>query len=414
MQNFGEVLCSQRATAIMLLPCACERCTARLTTCPGVATRASELAASRSPEDAGLLARFVMGCQGDAAKAAHVLTDSLLWRHEFGTDTLRDASDERWRAIQRYYPMGLLDGRDAQGLPVIVVRLGLCDPSGAPVPRVYADETGEEAWLKSHVWLNEQADKVAPERIVIMDLHNMSRVHVRPASLAMLQRAVAIDQRHYPGCIKRYFLVNAPVLLRSVWSVIASWLDPISLDRVRVLGDARSDPSVAAELRAAVPPDVLPEYVGGEARGCVPVHPLLRAGFTPIDAEVLATLPMGTRGRATAAVPSAGFGASGGSVLWVRALFYSGVAADVELEAHWLGSSGETLNVALQRRELPAEYAPSELQLDAAPTDARTLALVLHNEQAWKERSVLWHVEGLAREAWDVQVVASSSTSDET
>tara|TARA_B110001452_G_scaffold211338_1_gene181809 strand:- start:376 stop:1569 length:1194 start_codon:yes stop_codon:yes gene_type:complete len=394
----------------MQLPCACERCATRLTVCPSVATRASELAASRSPEDVALLARFVAGCQGDAAKAVHVLTNSLLWRHEFGANTLRDASDERWRAIQRYYPMGLLDGRGLQGLPVIVVRLGLCDPTGAPVPRVYADETGEEAWLKSHVWLNEQADKVAPERIVIMDLHNMSRVHVRPASLAMLQRAVAIDQRHYPGCIKRYYLVNAPALLRSVWSVIASWLDPISLDRVRVLGDTRSDPSVAAELRAIVPPDVLPEYVGGEARGCVPVHPLLRAGFTPVDAEVLATLPMGTRGRATAAVPSCGFGAAtGGSVLWVRALFYSGVAADIELEAHWLGSTGEPLGVALQRRALAAEYAPSELQLGPAPTDALTLALVLHNEEAWKERTVLWHVEGLERDAWDVQVVASSS-----
>lgn len=391
----------------MQLPCACERCTARLAVCPSVVARAIELAASSSPADQGLVARFVMGCVGDAAKSAHVLTDSLLWRHEFGADALRDASDERWRAVQRYYPMGLLDGRDVQGRPVIVVRLGLCDPRGAPVPHVYADETGEEAWLKSHVWLNEQAGRVATERIVIMDLHNMSRVHIRPASLAMLQRAVAIDQRHYPGCIKRYYLVNAPALLRSVWSAIASWLDPISLDVVRVLGDTRSDPSVAAELRAVVPPDVLPEYMGGEARGCVPVHPLLRAGFTPVDDEVLATLPMGTRGRATAAAHSTGFGAAGGSVLWVRALFYSGVAADIELEAHWLGSSGSPLSVALQRRELAAEYAPSQLRLGPAPTDACTLALVLHNEEAWKERTVLWHVEGLDREAWDVQVVAS-------
>ena len=45
--------------AAMQLPCACERCTTRLTVCPSVATRASELADSRSPDDAGLLARFV-------------------------------------------------------------------------------------------------------------------------------------------------------------------------------------------------------------------------------------------------------------------------------------------------------------------------------------------------------------------
>ena len=51
--------------------------------------------------------------------------------------------------------------------------------------------------------------------------------------------------------MRRFYVVNAPRLLRSVWSVVTSWLDPTSLDLVRVLG-ATSDPAVAAQLLAEV------------------------------------------------------------------------------------------------------------------------------------------------------------------
>ena len=109
-------------------------------------------------------------CSGDALKASHVLTDSLLWRHEFGADALRDTTGPagtdpsgpavvafaRWAAVQRFFPMDLLEAHGAHGHPVAVVRLGLCDPTFHSL-RVHGDETGEEAWLRAHVALNEQA-----------------------------------------------------------------------------------------------------------------------------------------------------------------------------------------------------------------------------------------------------------------
>ena len=154
------------------LPCACERCAPRLAGCAVVAAQARALAVSAAPEDLSRVARFLAACSGDVLKASHVLTDSLLWRHEFGAaDALRDTTgpagtdasgpavvaSARCAAVQRFCPMGLLEAHGAHGHPVAVVRLGLCDPTFHSL-RVHGDETGEEAWLRAHVSLNEQAN----------------------------------------------------------------------------------------------------------------------------------------------------------------------------------------------------------------------------------------------------------------
>lgn len=394
--------------APLTLPCMCERCAVRLASCLPAAGKAQALSVSQAAEDVALRSRFLAGSSGDAAKAAHVLTDSLLWKHEFGVDRLLadgDASDKRLHTVQRYFPMGLLDGHDATGRPIVVNRIGFSDPTFATATNVFGDENGEEAWLRSHVLLNERAAQRGPERLVLIDLRSLSRVHVSRVALASMRRSVAIDQRHYPGSVHRVYVLNSPLLLRSVWAVITSWLDPISLDKVRVLGDT-SDPAVAAELLEAVPAALLPDYCGGAARGCVPLHPALRAGagHAPVDEEASATLAMGGAARATATLPADGARAVG-LRLCARALFYSGVACEVALDAAWLGADGAALGAALPPGgRVAAAYAPSELPLHAPPDGAARLELRMHNEEGWKERTVLWQLDGLERDAWSVVV----------
>ena len=79
---------------------------------------------------------------------------------------------------------------------------------------------------------------------------------------------------------------------------------------------------------------MLPDFLGGTARGCMRVHPALRAGFTPIDGERLATLAMGCAAHATAALPAAPTPARAAAAaalgpLRVRALLYSGYPCEV-------------------------------------------------------------------------------------
>ena len=101
-----------------------------------------------------------------------------------------------------------------------------------------------------------------------------------------------------------------------------------------------------------MPAEVLPDFLGGTARGCIRVHPALRAGFTPIDGERIATLAMGCAAHATATLPAASaaparaaaasaapaaaaasLGAAALGPLRVRALLYSGYPCEVAPEA---------------------------------------------------------------------------------
>ena len=99
---------------------------------------------------------------------------------------------------------------------VVRVRLGFSDPSKLATEH-YNGETGEEGWLRYHVWCNERALDVAEQRVVIMDLANLSKWHLAPGALASLQRMVGLDRRHYPGTVKAYLVLNPPSAVRALF-----------------------------------------------------------------------------------------------------------------------------------------------------------------------------------------------------
>ena len=75
----------------------------------------------------------------------------------------------------------------------------------------------------------------------------------------------------------------------------------------------------------------------------------------------------------------------------------------VAIEAHWRDAKGVVLGPALAPGASAfAAAAPTELRLTARPARATHLLFAAHNEDGWKERTVLWEVEGLASDAWEL------------
>jgi len=180
----------------MILPCGCERCAVAIAAAPKVGLQLQQL------EERARL-RFLRGCKGDAAKAAHVLTTSYLWRYEFGVDELREDPDgtaaQRASAVSRLYPAVLSDRTAREGRALWIERTGLCDPAGATSSeRVFGDEDGPTAWLRCHVRLNEHAGAIHEQRVVIMDMHLANKSHLCKAGLDLIKRMIQIDQRNYP------------------------------------------------------------------------------------------------------------------------------------------------------------------------------------------------------------------------
>ena len=125
------------------------------------------------------------------------------------------------------------------------------------------------------------AVRVAPPqmRVVVLDLDGMDRSHARRDGLAVLRRAIEIDQRHFPETLHRFFIVNAPFLLKAVWALVAPWLDPHTQTKIQIFGAGLEASGAAAALRAEIDDENLPAFLGGACRcpgGCVPVPQALR------------------------------------------------------------------------------------------------------------------------------------------
>lgn len=264
--------CDPRVRSLLAaLPCTCEKCAAASSSLTTSLPSASEAAASR----------FLTVCGHDVAKAAHVLTTSLIWRASFGVDALmaepQEITEGRAQAVSPVFPMGVHSRRSRRGHAIYILRAGYAVPSAGRAPDVFRGEDGAQAWLRYHVHCNERCLAASEQKLVVWDLHNLSRAQLLdPDSLRLIARLVKIDVRNYPLTLHKCLLVNSPAWLHTLWPAIAAMLDEQSLRRVRVLGRVE-EAEVKAALREEVDDDDLPVYLGGRYDGPTPLGLALAA-----------------------------------------------------------------------------------------------------------------------------------------
>jgi hypothetical protein len=99
----------------------------------------------------------------------------------------------------------------------------------------------------------------------IMDLKGVGVTKV-PSVYSYVKQASAMSQNYYPERLGRLYLINAPWGFSTVFSVVKGWLDPITVEKIHVLGA-----NYQKELLEQVPAENLPEIFGGTcacAGGC--------------------------------------------------------------------------------------------------------------------------------------------------
>ena len=82
-----------------------------------------------------------------------------------------------------------------------------------------------------------------------------------------VKMASAISQNYYPERLGKLYLINAPWGFSSVFSVIKGFLDPVTVNKIHVLGSGYQK-----ELLEQVPKENLPEQFGGSCKcegGCM-------------------------------------------------------------------------------------------------------------------------------------------------
>lgn len=99
----------------------------------------------------------------------------------------------------------------------------------------------------------------------IMDLKGVGISKVSSV-YGYVKQASAISQNYYPERLGKLYLINAPWGFSSVFSIVKGFLDPVTVQKIHVLGSGYH-----AELESQVSNENLPKIFGGTcecAKGC--------------------------------------------------------------------------------------------------------------------------------------------------
>jgi hypothetical protein len=91
----------------------------------------------------------------------------------------------------------------------------------------------------------------------IMDLKGVGITKVSSV-YGYVKQASAMSQNYYPERLGKLYLINAPWGFSGAFSMIKSFLDPVTVEKIHVLGSGYQ-----SELLAQVPAENLPKLFGG-------------------------------------------------------------------------------------------------------------------------------------------------------
>jgi hypothetical protein len=110
-----------------------------------------------------------------------------------------------------------------------------------------------------------KAGKLLETCCTIMDLKGVGITSV-PSVYGYVKQASDISQNHYPERLGKLYLINAPWGFSSVFSAVKGFLDPVTVNKIHVLGSGYQK-----ELLSQVPAENLPVEFGGTCQcpgGC--------------------------------------------------------------------------------------------------------------------------------------------------
>ncbi|RAL10898.1 SEC14 family lipid-binding protein [Aspergillus homomorphus CBS 101889] len=217
------------------------------------------------------LLRFLRARKFDVAAAKAMFVESEKWRKEFGTDELVRTFDYAEKPkVFEYYPQ-YYHKTDKDGRPVYIEKLGKIDLNA--LHKITTEERMLQNLVTEYEKLadprlpacSRKAGKLLETCCTIMDLKGVG-ITSAPSVYGYLSQASGISQNYYPERLGKLYLINAPWGFSGVFSFVKKFLDPVTVNKIHILGS-----NYKKELLAQVPIENLPEEFGGTCKcsgGC--------------------------------------------------------------------------------------------------------------------------------------------------
>ncbi|KAH8593880.1 CRAL-TRIO domain-containing protein [Bisporella sp. PMI_857] len=211
------------------------------------------------------LLRFLRARKFDVALSETMFKNYIKWRTEFGgglDDLVQNFEYKEKAEVSQYYPQ-YYHKTDVDGRPVYIEQMGNID-----LTAMYKITTSDRMLQNLAV----EYEKVADPRLPacsrkaghlletccsIMDLKGVGIMKV-PSVYSYVKLASDMSQNYYPERLGKLYLINAPWGFSGVFNAIKGWLDPVTVEKIHILGTAYQK-----ELLAQVSAENLPTIFGG-------------------------------------------------------------------------------------------------------------------------------------------------------
>lgn len=217
------------------------------------------------------LLRFLRARKFDLALAEKMFVETEKWRKEIKLDDLtRNFEYTEKEKVFAFYPQ-YYHKTDKDGRPVYIEQLGKID-----LAAMYKVTSSERMLMNLAVEYEKVGDprlpacsrkagKLLETCCTIMDLKGVGISKIGSV-YSYVKQASAISQNYYPERLGHLYIINAPWGFSNAFSMVSSMLDPVTVDKIHVLGKGYQ-----TELLAQVPAENLPKAFGGRcecAGGC--------------------------------------------------------------------------------------------------------------------------------------------------
>ncbi|KAJ3140867.1 cytosolic factor, phosphatidylinositol/phosphatidylcholine transfer protein [Irineochytrium annulatum] len=213
------------------------------------------------PDD--LLNRFLRARKYDLVKAKEMFEAYLKWRVEYKVEELVTSfSFPEAAEVQKYYPR-FYHKTDKLGRPVYYELIGAMDIKG--LWTVTNQERMIQGFVRDYEKLlryrlpacSKKAGRHLEQGFTILDMKGVKLTQFNQVR-KIVQEVSGIAQNYYPETMGRMFIINAPTLFTSVWSVVRGFLDEATVAKISVVG-SRFQEALLQEIDA----ENLPVEYGG-------------------------------------------------------------------------------------------------------------------------------------------------------
>ena len=213
------------------------------------------------------MCRYIRGyrTEKDPVKTTRDRYEAMLtWREENGVDRVLRERPRGWNRFNALCQLGVL-GTTRGHRPVYYERVGKYEPKKLK-------KYGLDAMMKCHVRLQEELVKLKQiisrrighrlyKHVVVVDLEGFGFRHMGQDVMGMLRKFAAVDGHMYPEGLERCYVVNAPWVFSTAWSLIKKFLHPLTQKRFVILGANRK--KILSALSEMIDPSEVPTWLGG-------------------------------------------------------------------------------------------------------------------------------------------------------